>query len=75
MEVLTRTYRRYAKGSKVKIEDIQNIETKNRDLVIVEVGQGTMRAAAEAAPAQSYTPFEERKTVIERVLRKEIVIE
>ncbi len=73
VEVLTRTYRRYAEGSKVKIEDIENIETRNRDLMIVEVGQGVVKQETERPVAAE--PFEEKKTVIERVLRREIVVE
>ncbi len=69
VEVLTRTYRRYAKGSKVKIEDIENIERKNRDRTIVEVGQGTVRTA----PAPEPEPFFEEKTIFEKVIKERVI--
>lgn len=73
VEVLTRIHRRYGEGTGVRIEDIENLEVKNRDLVIVETGHGV---PAEAEPAvASFEPFSEQKTVVERVLSREIVVE
>jgi len=71
VEVLTRTHRRYARGSKVKVEEIENLATKHRDLVIKEVGRGTTQHATELAPM----PFTEHKTVMERVISREIAVE
>jgi len=74
VEVLTRTYRRHMKGGKlVKLEDIGNLERKHRDLVFKETGQGAPRA--ERATATDPFAFEEQKTVFEKVLRQERVIE
>lgn len=80
VEVLTRTVRRYGKGSRVKVEEIENVERKNRDKIIEAVGVGTYRLAAttaETAPAAkpSFEPFYERKTVIERVISKGIAVD
>lgn len=71
IEVLTRTYKRYARGTKIKIEDIKNIERKQREHTIVEVG----RAAPSGATTVEvrFEPFYEQKTVVERVIKREIV--
>ena len=74
-EILTRTYRRYVKGSRVKVTDIEKLRTEHDDLVITEVGRGTQREPSGSTRFSSAFPFEEKKTVIERVLRREIVVE
>lgn len=74
VEVLTRTYRRYSKGSDVKIEQIENLEKQYQDLVIKETGHGTVREGNEIPRAQMRKTFEERKTIIRRVLKKGIVV-
>jgi len=71
VEIVTRAYRRYAKGGRITIEDIKKVERKNRDLVIVETSKGVVRTAPAPKPIE---PWEEQKTVFERVLRSERVI-
>jgi len=74
VEVLTRIHRRYAEDDEVvKVEDIENLEVKNRDLVFVETGHG-VPAEAEP-PSASFEPFSEQKTVTERVLSRDVVVE
>lgn len=72
VEVLKRTHKRYDKDGKVTVEQIENMEKQVRDAVITEVGKGTVREG-EAMPAATET-FHEKKTVIERVLEKGIVV-
>lgn len=73
VDSLTRTIRRHGRGTRVSVTDVQNLTRTNRDEEIVEVGRGAIPAAADAAEAVPQT--EEKKTVIERVIRREIVVQ
>jgi hypothetical protein len=70
VQVLTRTYRRYGQDSKIKVEDIEKIDTENRDAVLSETGQAIIGKAESTVSAQ----YVEKKTVVERVLSKGIAV-
>jgi hypothetical protein len=73
VEVLTRTCKRYYEGGKYKINEIANIERKNRDKLIKEVGKGVVRPGSRSSTAVD-RHLKEQKSVIEKVLRKQIVV-
>ena len=73
IEVLTRTVKRHSEGRNVTIEEIENIEQKNRDTVITKTGKAIIRAK-QAVPQCGVTVTRETHTIVEKVLRKEIAL-
>jgi hypothetical protein len=73
IQTIERTSRQYVKGSVVKQEDWEKVKIETRDTVLTETGEGAPRAAgAEEGIATVGQPYFMQRTVIERVIRREV---
>lgn len=71
VQILERTYRRHSEDAKlVKLEDIRNIHTENRDRLIQVVGRGSVRAFQKKRLSPAPRPFREEKSAIQRVIER-----
>jgi hypothetical protein len=75
VDTLVRTVRRYGKGADARIERIENLGRTTRDKQIVAVGRAAPKPAARAAESPAAPVTNEKKVIIERVIRREMVIE
>jgi len=77
IQTVERTYRKETKLLRVKEEEWEKVRTETRDLVITETGQGAPPApgAAEGLVVSGTGPCEYQKTIIRRVISREVKVE